>query len=307
MAIWPGPIPSSRGPSGEASCATVQLHCSQIINQFTFCSAAYAARGGYNFVTVGWRPLAGGPFYHSAVENVGPLGYQIAQMLDFMEKNAGPLKDLHLIGNNLGAHAMGVAARRTYVVRVPRITGFDPAMANISNFPLEQRLDPGDAYFVDVIDTDSPSEKRPHDFGHANFYISRAKPTKCHVPRILRFPSNYYRRAFCGHGRAFEVYARSVLHENAFPAMHCASYTAFRQGLCRDPSEAVPMGFKAPNSARGNYFLFNEKQLFGLGNALGAQQTSNQIGLRRSAPPTSASTNGYLVKQIQDFLGFQRA
>jgi hypothetical protein len=44
-------------------------------------------------------------------------------MLDFMEKNAGPLKNLHLIGNNLGAHVMGVAAGRTRVVRVPRITG----------------------------------------------------------------------------------------------------------------------------------------------------------------------------------------
>ncbi|XP_059489993.1 pancreatic lipase-related protein 3-like [Neocloeon triangulifer] len=173
-------------------------------------------------------------------------------------------------------------------------------MANISTFPVEERLDPGDAYFVDVIDTDSPSERRPHDFGHANFYISRPKPSKCHVPRILRAPTNYYRKEFCGHGRAFEVYARSVMFENAFPAMRCASYAAYRQGLCREPEEAVPMGFKAPNSARGSYFLFNEKELFGLGNAVDATlQTSNQIGQRRATSP--AGGNPFLWKQLQDF------
>jgi Lipase len=69
----------------------------------------------------GW--IAGGPFYQSAVENVAAVGYQTARMLDFMERNAGPMRNLHLIGNNLGAHAMGVAASLTNVVRVPRITG----------------------------------------------------------------------------------------------------------------------------------------------------------------------------------------
>lgn len=72
--------------------------------------------------------------------------------------------------------------------------GFDPGMANISNFQIEDRLDPSDAYFVDVIDTDSLSEKRLQDFGHANFYIGRPKPSQCHVPRILRQPQNFFRK-----------------------------------------------------------------------------------------------------------------
>jgi hypothetical protein len=37
-------------------------------------------------------------------------------------------------------------------------------------------------------------------------------------------------------------------------------------------------------SARGSYFLFNEKELFGHGNAVAVQQNSNQIVSLRAAP-----------------------
>jgi len=83
----------------------------------------------YTVPMFGRNDFAGGPFYQTAVENVGAVGYQLAKMLDFMEKNSGPLKNLHLIGNNLGAHVMGVAASQTKVVRVPRITG-EPLFAS---------------------------------------------------------------------------------------------------------------------------------------------------------------------------------
>jgi len=48
-------------------------------------------------------------------------------------------------------------------------------------------------------------------------------------------------------------------------------------------------------SARGSYFLFNEKELFGLGNALTAQQTSNQIASRASSPNRLTGKNGFKI------------
>jgi hypothetical protein len=84
---------------------------------------AYAARGGHNFIVLGWRELSAGPWYQTAAKNVVAVGEYLARFLDFLARNTGPLDKLHIIGHNLGAHIAGVAGNSTTIVRVPRITG----------------------------------------------------------------------------------------------------------------------------------------------------------------------------------------
>lgn len=68
----------------------------------------------------------------------------------------------------------------------------------------------------------------------------------------------------CAHQRAVEYYAESVYpgNENNFPSIQCNSLNADDTTYCSD--KTVPMGFAAPSTLKGNYFLrTNEESPFG--------------------------------------------
>lgn len=90
---------------------------------------------------------------------------------------------VHLIGFSLGAHVAAIAGHfvissTNQELRVGRITGLDPAGPGFPpQIPLSQRLDSGDADFVDVIHTNMGALIRgefgsPLSAGHADFYPS---------------------------------------------------------------------------------------------------------------------------------------
>ncbi len=63
-----------------------------------------------------------------------------------------------MVGHSLGAHLCGYAGdylKRRWRLTVGRITGLDPAEPHFEWAHPVTRLDEGDAYFVDVIHTDS--------------------------------------------------------------------------------------------------------------------------------------------------------
>ena len=64
----------------------------------------------------------------------------------------------HVIGHSLGAHIAGYAGahlQQYFHVKLPRITGLDPAYPFFGEAPPVIRLDPSDATFVDVMHTDN--------------------------------------------------------------------------------------------------------------------------------------------------------
>lgn len=88
--------------------------------------------------------------YGQSAANIIPLG-------DWMGAHAQAAKDLEAassiygVGFSLGAHAMGLAGRKTGVF--DRITGLDPAGPKFEQANHDKRLQPTDAKFVDVIHT----------------------------------------------------------------------------------------------------------------------------------------------------------
>lgn len=101
------------------------------------------------------------------------------------------MNSIHIIGHSLGAHAAGFAGSYAQTGQVSRITGklmttikvliifncllifhigLDPAEPTFERAGPEQRLDPTDANFVDVIHTCGGTLGMLSSLGHVDFY-----------------------------------------------------------------------------------------------------------------------------------------
>jgi len=63
------------------------------------------------------------------------------------------LSNIHFIGHSLGAHVANFVTRNMTIGRIGRITALDPALPLFGEKPDDQRIDPSDADFVDVLHT----------------------------------------------------------------------------------------------------------------------------------------------------------
>ncbi|XP_048003434.1 uncharacterized protein LOC125239791 isoform X1 [Leguminivora glycinivorella] len=131
---------------------------------------AYMVRGDVNFIILDESRLEAGPWYFTAADNTWYIGRFAAKFIDYLVSRGLDLAKTHLVGHSLGAQAAGVAGAFLTTGRVSRITGLDPAGPLFCKLPLEQRLDPSDAEFVDVIHTDAGIFGFPVSLGHADFY-----------------------------------------------------------------------------------------------------------------------------------------
>ncbi|KAB1283099.1 Phospholipase A1 member A [Camelus dromedarius] len=141
-----------------------------------------------NVVAVDWVYGSTG-VYFSAVENVVKLGLEISRFLSKLLVGVEELRvssgclwgrgalgvsqsSVHIIGVSLGAHVAGMVGH-FYKGQLGRITGnlrrkapdmsvlagLDPAGPEYTRASLEERLDAGDALFVEAIHTDTDSEQ----------------------------------------------------------------------------------------------------------------------------------------------------
>lgn len=85
------------------------------------------------------------------------------------------VQKFHVVGHSLGAQLCGYMGRKiiqqsNHAVKLPRITGLEPA--NPGFFPpiLLQHLSYSDADFVDIVHTDTNFYGQPHATGTADFW-----------------------------------------------------------------------------------------------------------------------------------------
>ncbi|XP_042871708.1 inactive pancreatic lipase-related protein 1-like [Penaeus japonicus] len=224
--------------------------------------------GSYNVIAVDWSKLAEAPWYNIAFASVDQVGAFTASMLDWLHAEVNlDTSTLHLVGHSLGAHVSGSVGRHLASAKLPRITGLDPAGPEFYGQPEENRLDPSDAIFVDVIHTNAGSVLESCvglelPTGHLDFYPNGGD----HQPGCVILGEDWtdLLAGGCSHGRSHDYWVESILalsSAQAFGARPCDSWEEYEQGRCPDCGDAcVDMGFHLkPGSVEGLYFLKTNK------------------------------------------------
>ncbi|KAM9582730.1 phospholipase A1 member A isoform 1-T1 [Trichechus inunguis] len=181
-----------------------------------------------NVIAVDWVNGSTG-VYFSAMENVVKVGLEISSFLRKLLVLGVPESSIHIIGVSLGAHVAGMVGH-FYKGQLGQITGLDPAGPEYNRVSLEERLDAGDALFVEAIHTDTDNWGIRIPVGHVDYFVNGGQdqpgcPTSIYAG---------YSYLICDHMRAVHLYISALESSCPLMAFPCASYKAFLAGHCLD-------------------------------------------------------------------------
>ncbi|KAK0075277.1 hypothetical protein PV325_007129 [Microctonus aethiopoides] len=205
----------------------------------------------YNVIIVDYSPVSRLE-YTTATRYAPSVGKIIGQMLKFLNTEGSmSFSDVHMVGHSLGAHVSGFAGAAVFG-DIDRITGVDPA-SPCFGFPVlkraEDRLDPTDAIFVDIIHTDEGVYGMRQICGHADFFPNGGDAPQ---PGCTGIDQNR-----CSHKKSTEYTIESINIPQRFPAFQCDSWNNYKDGNCANNPVAY-MGNACDPSARGKYYLTTE-------------------------------------------------
>ncbi|XP_004606834.1 phospholipase A1 member A [Sorex araneus] len=169
--------------------------------------------------------------YFSAVDNVIKLGLDISSFLKKLLMLGVSESSVHIIGVSLGAHVGGMVGH-FYKGQLGRITGLDPAGPEYTRASPEERLDPGDALFVEAIHTDTDNLGIRIPVGHVDYFVNGGQDQ----PGCPAFIYAGYSYLICDHMRAVHLYISALENSCPLTAFPCASYKSFLAGECVDCS-----------------------------------------------------------------------
>ncbi|XP_011373006.1 phospholipase A1 member A isoform X1 [Pteropus vampyrus] len=181
-----------------------------------------------NVIAVDWVYGSTG-IYFSAVENVIKLGLEISRFLSKLLVLGVSESSIHIIGVSLGAHVGGMVGH-FYKGRLGWITGLDPAGPEYTRASLEERLDAGDALFVEAIHTDTDNLGIRIPVGHVDYFVNGGQDQ----PGCPTFIHAGYSYLICDHMRAVHLYISALENSCPLMAFPCTSYKAFLAGHCLD-------------------------------------------------------------------------
>ncbi|KAI1285202.1 Pancreatic triacylglycerol lipase [Halotydeus destructor] len=185
--------------------------------------------------------------YIIAASNSRVVGFEVANLLNYLSANSVRLENVHLIGHSLGAHISGYAG--AMVRGVGRITALDPARPYFEHMPPSVRLDVSDALQVDAIHSDT-GKVFPIGFlghlGHVDFYPNQDAQPACLKDSFMRGMMESFNFKLitglmegvrysltCAHQKSLEYYQESLINDKCrFIGVRCPSYEKVLRGEC---------------------------------------------------------------------------
>ncbi|CAF93802.1 unnamed protein product [Tetraodon nigroviridis] len=176
-----------------------------------------AQQDDMNIVVVDWNKGAANLNYFTAVTYTRQAAHNLTGFILTMQEEGASLSSVHLVGVSLGAHLAGYVGANLKG-RIGRITGLDPAGPMFTSATAEERLDPSDAMFVDVLHTDMNCES-----SGKSYFV-------------------------CDHQRSVFLYLCALNRTCSLTGYPCASYSSFLEGQCLQceafrPSSCPVLGY----------------------------------------------------------------
>ncbi|XP_020778846.1 lipase member H [Boleophthalmus pectinirostris] len=185
------------------------------------------AHDDMNVIVVDWNKGAANLNYFIAVTYTRDAAQNLTDFIITMQEEGASLDNIHLIGVSLGAHLAGFVGSNLKG-KIGRITGLDPAGPMFTSAGPDERLDPSDAQFVDVLHTDMDSFGLRGAHGHIDFYANGgADQPGC--PKTIFAGKSYF---VCDHQRAVFLYLCALNQTCSITAFPCSSYSDFLDAKC---------------------------------------------------------------------------
>ncbi|KAJ3589494.1 hypothetical protein NHX12_010339 [Muraenolepis orangiensis] len=185
------------------------------------------------FIIHGFQPTGSHPKW---------LDHMVEQVLERENRNV-VLVDWNCGATNINymravQNSRTTAANLTAFIRSMEEHGLDPAGPLFRGKPPEDRLDPTDAQFVDVIHTDWDGLGLQQPLGHIDFYPNGgADQLGC--PKTILSGSNYFK---CDHKRSVLLFMESLNKTCPIRVFPCDTYDDFLDFRCTDCSHFGPQG-----------------------------------------------------------------
>ncbi|XP_012272394.1 phospholipase A1 [Orussus abietinus] len=206
---------------------------------------AYVKNGSYNVFLVDWGKLSAAPCYPAAVANLRPVARCLAGTLTALRNFGLQIPRTTCVGHSLGAHLCGIVANYL-LFRMHRIIGLDPARPLVRP-GLVNRLDSGDAEFVQVIHTNAGYYGETGRVGHVDFCVNGGK--------VQPFCENRRNEQLCSHVWVVCYMAQSIDGGKDMVADACSRRCPSGPRITQRTNEVLIMGQHTPSGSRGSFCL----------------------------------------------------
>ncbi|XP_026725696.1 phospholipase A1 member A-like [Trichoplusia ni] len=188
--------------------------------------------------------------YISAVSSINPLSHLLFSFVKNLHKKGHSMSSIHLIGFSLGAHVAGMTGKLVKMklnATIGQITALDPARPCFAR--ADQRLERGDAEFVQVIHSSAGVLGIEEPLGHADVYVNGVpgKHPECEHKAIS---------LECDHAQAWKLFAASAVNEKVLMGRQCANWGELLQNMCS--GNETQLGYACRPDAHG-MFLYKSR------------------------------------------------
>lgn len=205
----------------------------------------YIRNGSYNVFVVDWGALGASPCYPAAVTNLRFVANCLSHVLMTLKNLGMYFSRTTCVGHSLGAHLCGLISN--YIpFRFHHIIGLDPAKPLIRPGK-GNRLDSGDAEFVQVLHTNAGYYGESSREGHVDFCANGGK--------LQPFCENAERNQLCSHNWSICYMADSIDGRSELFAEPCSGRCPPPRRVGPRSSESLIIGHQTPTTIRGSYCL----------------------------------------------------